>query len=121
MAESPEKNGLPAVPALDADQEAWILAWRKALGAYVLMAEVMDHLTERWTQEMAQAYLAPFYPGDSEDLVNIRTTAQRLGPVYPPREKRQESNVDTESCPVAHAESKRDAEAQLDIFEDLLL
>jgi hypothetical protein len=119
MSENIEKNGLPAIPALDAGQEDWIWAWRKALGAYAVMAGVIDHLTERWTQEMAQAYLAPFYPGDSEDLTNIRTTAQRLGPIYPPREKSRESNMDLESCPVAHAESKQDAEAQLDMFEEL--
>jgi len=120
MAESTEKNGLPAVPALDAGQEAWILAWRKTLGAYAVMAGYSDHLTERWGQEMAEAYLGPAYRGSPEDLTCIRTTAQRLGPVYPPCEKRRESNMDLESCPVAHAESKQDAEAQLDMFENLL-
>ncbi len=120
MADRTEKNGLQAIPALDADQEAWILAWRKALGAYAVMAGVMDHLTERWIQEMAEAYLGPAYRGSPEDQSHIRTTAQRLGPIFPPREKRQESNMDLESCRVAHAESKQDAEAQLDMFAELL-
>ncbi|MBU2792677.1 hypothetical protein HF669_00355 [Acidithiobacillus thiooxidans] len=117
----PEHTGLPAIPALDAGQEDWILAWRKALGAYAMMAGYSDYIAERWGQEMAEAYLGPAYRGSPEDQAHIRTTAQRLGPIYPPREKSRESNMDLESCPVAHAESKQDAEAQLDMFEDLLL
>ncbi|MFA7657204.1 hypothetical protein [Acidithiobacillus thiooxidans] len=116
----PEHTGLPAIPALDAGQEDWILAWRKALGAYAVMAGVIDHLTERWTQEMAQAYLAPFYPGDSEDLANIRATAQQLGPLSQAREKIKESTLETAPRPATHEKSKQDAEAQLDMFAELL-
>lgn len=121
MPEKLDKNGLPAIPGLDADQEDWILAWRKALGAYAVMAGYSDYLVERWGQEMAEAYLGPAYRGSPEDLPHIRTTAQRLGPIYPPSEKRQKSDIDTESRPMTHAESKPDAEAQLDMFEDFLL
>ncbi|MGC9207516.1 hypothetical protein [Acidithiobacillus sp.] len=121
MPEKLDKNGLPAIPGLDAGQEDWILAWRKALGAYALMAGMMDHLTERWTQEMAQAYLAPFYPGDSEDLANIRAAAQQLGPLFQAREGIKESTLETAPRPATPEKSKQDAEAQLDMFEDLLL
>jgi hypothetical protein len=117
MSENAEKNGLPNIPALGAGQDVWILAWRKALGAYAVMAGVLDHLTDRWTQEMTQAYLAPFHQGEPEDLAKIRTTAQQLGPLYPAREEIQASTWEIESRPVTRAASKQDAEAQLDIFE----
>ncbi|MBU2738587.1 hypothetical protein [Acidithiobacillus concretivorus] len=120
MSENIEKNGLPAIPALDAGQDAWILAWRKTLGAYAVMAGYSDHLAERWAQEMAEVYLGPACHRTAENLTNIRATAQRLGPIYPAREEIEESNMDTKFSPVVHAESKQDAEAQIDMFEDLL-
>lgn len=117
---------LPSIPALSADREAWIQAWRQALGAYRLMAGFADHLTERWTQEMAQAYLEPWYSGEPAALAEIRMTAQRLGPLYiQPDVQNTPSDSNTEVCVSVLEKAERGkaspiTEAQRDFFEDLL-
>lgn len=120
-----EHTGLPTIPAISADREAWIQAWRQALGAYRLMAGYPDHLTDRWTQEMAQAYLEPWYSGEPKALAEIGMTAQRLGPLHVQRET---PNTPSDSIPEVRASVVEKAgqtqdtqiKSQLDFFEEFL-
>ncbi|PKY11851.1 hypothetical protein B1757_02505 [Acidithiobacillus marinus] len=125
-----DHTGLPSIPALSADRESWIQSWRQALGAYRLMAGYLDHLTDRWAQEMAQAYLEPWYNGDPADLPQIRMIAQRLGPLYlqavqDARPDEQNTPADPASCKDAQVSgvelprTENLQENQLDFFEEL--
>lgn len=117
-----DHTGLPSIPAISADREAWIQAWRQALGAYRMMAGYPDHLTDRWTQEMAQAYLEPWYGGDPEALAEIRITAQRQGPLYiqPDVQNAQRDSAMDAQAPVTKIAEDAGQKAQRDFFEEFL-
>lgn len=120
-----EHTGLPSIPGPSSNGDDWIQAWRQALGAYRLMAGFADHLTERWTQEMTQAYLEPWYGGEPAALAEIRMTAQRLGPLYIQPDVQNtpsESTTEVRASAVEKAGKTQDTqiEAQLDFFEEFL-
>lgn len=110
-------SGLPDTPSLDAGQEAWVDAYRRAWGAYSRMSKASDYLAERWALEMADAYLIGYRidGGSAEGFSEIKQLAQKRGKIFPERpspEKAKRPAV-VESTPLTGT-TKRE---QIDIFE----